>query len=92
MGVCDLQVAAEEGLACRTAADGEEVDDLDEELRPAAARAADGVDELLKPGMNRSSPIRSSGPLGMSRTPVASTTIAPGCPCAKRSYQSSTRV
>ena len=42
------------------------------------------------PGTKRSSPIRSSGPLGMSRTPVASTTIAPGCPCAKRSYHCST--
>ena len=40
--------------------------------------------------MNRSSPMRSSGPLGMSRMPVASTTSAPGCPRAKRSYQAST--
>ena len=39
-----------------------------------------------RPGMNRSSPIRRSGPLGMSRMPVASTTSAPGCPLANRSY------
>ena len=32
--------------------------------------------------------MRSSGPLGMSRIPVASTTIAPGLPRAKRSYHS----
>ena len=31
--------------------------------------------------------MRSSGPLGMSRMPVASTTIAPGCPRANRPYQ-----
>jgi hypothetical protein len=40
--------------------------------------------------MNRSCPIRSSGPLGMSRMPVASTTSAPGCPRADRSYHAST--
>ena len=45
---------------------------------------------LSRPGRNRSSPIRSSGPLGMSRIPVASTTIAPGRPRAKRAYQPST--
>jgi len=32
--------------------------------------------------------MRSSGPLGTSRMPVASTTIAPGRPRAKRSYHS----
>src|SRR2546425_5332871 len=32
--------------------------------------------------------MRSNGPLGMSRTPVASTTRAPGCPSANRRYQS----
>src|SRR5581483_4429564 len=42
------------------------------------------------PGMNRSSPMRSSGPLAMSRIPVASTTSTPGRPCAKRAYQAST--
>ncbi len=42
------------------------------------------------PGRKRSWPARSSGPLGTSRMPVASTTIAPGRPRAKRSYQSST--
>ena len=40
------------------------------------------------PGRKRSWPIRSSGPLGMSRIPVASTTIAPGRPRAKRPYHS----
>jgi hypothetical protein len=34
--------------------------------------------------------MRSSGPLGTSRTPVASTTIAPGRPRANRSYQETT--
>src|ERR1044072_9442905 len=43
---------------------------------------------LRNPGMNRSSPIRSNGPLGRSRTPVASTTSTPGRPSAKRAYQS----
>ena len=43
-----------------------------------------------RPGMKRSCPIRSSGPLGMSRMPVASTTSAPGCPRANRSYQART--
>ena len=43
-----------------------------------------------RPGMNRSSPIRRSGPLGMSRMPVASTTSAPGWPRAKRSYHART--
>ena len=32
--------------------------------------------------------MRSSGPDAMSRIPVASTTRAPGCPYANRSYQS----
>ena len=43
-----------------------------------------------RPGTKRSCPMRSSGPLGMSRMPVASTTSTPGCPSAKRAYQSST--
>ena len=43
-----------------------------------------------RPGKKRSWPIRSSGPLGMSRIPVASTTITPGSPSANRPYQSST--
>ena len=90
MIVGDLQVPAEECLACRPPADGQEVDDLDEQLRPSAAGPPHGFDERVKPGMKRSSPIRSNGPLGMSRTPVASTTITPGCPFAKRSYQPST--
>jgi hypothetical protein len=34
--------------------------------------------------------MRSSGPLGTSRMPVASTTSTPGAPSAKRPYQSST--
>ncbi len=34
--------------------------------------------------------MRSSGPLGTSRMPVASTTMAPGRPRAKRPYQSIT--
>jgi hypothetical protein len=42
------------------------------------------------PGMKRSSPIRSKGPLGTSRIPVASTTSTPGSPRAKRAYQSRT--
>jgi hypothetical protein len=45
---------------------------------------------VRSPGTNRSSPMRKSGPLVMSRIPVASTTRTPGCPSAKRAYQSST--
>ena len=41
---------------------------------------------LSSPGRKRSCPMRRRGPLLMSRTPVASTTIAPGFPRAKRSY------
>jgi hypothetical protein len=58
-------------------------------VRPPLARRTVSA-SVASPGMKRSSPIRSSGPLGMSRTPVASTTIAPGCPCANRSYHSRT--
>ena len=43
---------------------------------------------VSRPGTNRAWPIRSSGPDGTSRIPVASRTIAPGRPCAKRTYQS----
>jgi hypothetical protein len=42
------------------------------------------------PGTNRSSPMRRSGPLAMSRMPAASTTRTPGWPSANRAYQSST--
>ena len=45
MSVGDLQVAAEERLARRPPADGQEVDDLDEQLRPSAAGSPHGVDE-----------------------------------------------
>ena len=45
---------------------------------------------VRRPGMKRSSPIRSRGPLATSRMPVASTTSTPGCPSAKRAYHSST--
>jgi hypothetical protein len=34
--------------------------------------------------------MRRSGPEGTSRMPVASTTITPGRPAAKRAYQSTT--
>src|SRR5450631_2031954 len=44
----------------------------------------------VSPGRKRSSPMRSSGPLGTSRMPVASTTSAPGRPRAKQRYHSST--
>ena len=70
--------------------DREEVDDLEEDrVRPPLARRTVATSSA-RPGRKRSSPIRSSGPLGTSRMPVASTTIAPGSPRAKRSYQSST--
>ncbi|MFO1300917.1 MAG: hypothetical protein U1F17_11135 [Burkholderiaceae bacterium] len=39
------------------------------------------------PGTNRSCPIRSSGPLGTSRMPVASSTMAPGRPCGEARSQ-----
>ena len=45
---------------------------------------------LDRPGRKRSWPMRSSGPEGTSRMPVASTTMAPGRPSAKRRYQSNT--
>ena len=87
----DREEAREELLRLRPPADREEVDDLDEEPRLAAARArAPSATSSRRPGRKRSWPMRSSGPLGMSRMPVASTTIAPGRPRAKRPYQSST--
>ena len=43
-----------------------------------------------RPGTKRSCPARMSGPDGTSRIPVASTTMAPGLPLAKRAYQSTT--
>ncbi|MFO1408906.1 MAG: hypothetical protein U1F06_00785 [Steroidobacteraceae bacterium] len=55
---------------------------------PLASRTTSA--RRARPGMKRSSPMRSSGPLGTSRMPVASTTMAPGRPSAKRRYQSST--
>ncbi len=55
---------------------------------PLAARTV--RTSSASPGTKRSWPMRSSGPLGTSRMPVASTTSAPGRPRAKRSYQSST--
>ena len=58
-------------------------------VRPPLARRTVRTSSV-RPGRNRSCPIRSSGPLGMSRMPVASTTSAPGCPRAKRSYHAST--
>jgi hypothetical protein len=45
---------------------------------------------FFKPGMKRSWPMRSNGPLGISLIPVASTTIAPGRPRANRPYQART--
>ena len=56
-------------------------------VRPSLARRTVCASSR-SPGRKRSWPIRSSGPHGTSRMPVASTTIAPGWPCAKRSYQS----
>src|SRR5262249_19644658 len=43
-----------------------------------------------RPGTKRSLPMRRRGPLGTSRMPVASTTMTPGSPSAKRPYQDST--
>ena len=56
-------------------------------VRPPLARRTVST-RRRRPGRKRSWPMRSSGPLGTSRMPVASTTIAPGMPRAKRSYQS----
>src|ERR1700722_18504285 len=55
---------------------------------PLASRTA--ATSCASPGTKRSSPIRSSGPLGTSRMPVASTTSAAGRPRAKQRYHSST--
>ena len=46
---------------------------------PSLARRTTST-SLRSPGMNRSSPMRSNGPLRMSRMPVASTTIAAAVP------------
>jgi hypothetical protein len=46
VAIGDAQVPSEIGLAAGTPADREEVDDLDEQLRASAARAAHGVDQL----------------------------------------------
>src|SRR4030095_4584371 len=48
--VGNLEVAAEESRRRRTAPDRDEVEDLDEEPRPAAAVLAHRVDERPKPG------------------------------------------
>src|SRR5262245_5134237 len=58
-------------------------------VRPSL-RARTTSTRRRRPGRKRSSPIRSSGPLGTSRIPVASTTSTPGWPSAKRAYQSIT--
>ena len=73
------------------ALDGEEVDELDEELACARRwpRARSRPARAGRAGSGRA-PMRRSGPLGTSRIPVASTTIAPGRPSAKRRYQAST--
>ena len=55
-------------------------------VRPSLARRTVSTSSV-SPGRKRSWPIRSSGPLGTSRMPVASTTRTPGRPRAKRSYQ-----
>ena len=78
-------------VALGPAADGEEVDELDEQPRAGRRCArAPSRPAAASPGTKRSWPMRSSGPLGTSRMPVASTTITPGCPSAKRAYHSST--
>ena len=77
----DLEEAREELLRRRAPADGQEVDELDEEPRlPAARLRAPRSTSSRRPGTKRSWPIRSSGPLGTSRMPVASTTSTPGRP------------
>ena len=88
MPIGDGQKALEELLRIGPAADGEEIDELDEEPRAAARwRAAPSRPGGASPGRKRSCPMRSSGPLGTSRMPVASTTIGAGHAAAKRSYQ-----
>ena len=67
-------------LGLGPAFDRQKIDQLDEAGACIHCWHAHGTNELAKPGMKRSSPIRSNGPLGMSRTPVASTTIAAGPP------------
>src|SRR5450432_1136515 len=58
-------------------------------VSPPLARRTHSV-RRSRPGRKRSSLMRSSGPLATSRTPVASTTSAPGRPRANRSYQART--
>ena len=88
--VGDDEKPLEEFLRLRPAAHGEKVDELDKQPGAAAACAPHAFDQRRKPGRKRSWPMRNNGPLGTSRIPVASTTMAPGVPRANRSYQSMT--
>ena len=83
MAVGNRKVLPQELFRLGPSPDGKEVDRLDEKARLAATGPAHCVHEPREARDKRSSPMRSSGPLGMSRMPVASTTIAPGRPRAK---------
>ncbi len=62
---------------------------MNSRVRPPLARRTVRASSR-SPGTKRSCPMRSNGPLGTSRMPVASTTSAPGRPAAKRPYHSRT--
>ena len=90
MPIGDGKKALEELFRIGPAANGEEIDELDEQARAAAARAAHRFSQAVEARQEAVMADRSSGPLGTSRMPVASTTIAPGPPWAKRSYHAMT--
>ena len=87
MSARDGQEPFEELARFRSAANGEKIDELNEEPRPSSARPLDHIRKARQPRNEAIVADAQQRPLGKSLTPVASTTIAPGRPFAKRSYQ-----
>ena len=86
MPVGDDKKPFEEFLRIGPAADGEKIDELDEEARAPFARTPHRFHQARKSRQEAIVTDPQRGPLGTSRMPVASTTMAPGMPWAKRSY------
>ena len=80
VGRGEHEVAAEEGVARGTAADAQEVEDLQEQPGLATRGAAHDVGERGQPRDEAIVADPEQRPRGTSRIPVASTTIAPGAP------------
>ena len=79
MPIGETQEFPEEPLGLGAPAYPKKVDDLNEEPSSPVARLSHRCAPARRArAMKRSCPIRSSGPLGMSRMPVASTTSTPG--------------